>query len=284
MFTTEQYNNLPEGILARIPKLTGQMVKFEVRGKYWDKANNVWRYPHMTAVPKTDRIVDPQTNDVYTIANVHNLSSSGEPIMPMIFFDHSGHIIIRPDDNGRYSSSDILTYQYLMLCNYNESNPHRDSNAKVWFKQINDDAVALVKVEEKSQSADAIKMVASLSDDEVPLLAAQFGVGEVGDMTQVLRLKLVNYAEKEPGKAQGGYEVISNLGSFVSDIEKAIEGKIVSLDRRSNSFKWTETKMEFFTATKGASPAAATSQLARWFKTTQKGAAMYATLKKTLDA
>jgi len=284
MFTTEQYNNLPEGILARIPKLTGQMVKFEVRGKYWDKANNVWRYPHMTAVPKTDRIVDPQTNDVYTIANVHNLSSSGEPIMPMIFFDHSGHIIIRPDDNGRYSSSDILTYQYLMLCNYNESNPHRDSNAKVWFKQINDDAVALVKVEEKSQSADAIKMVASLSDDEVPLLAAQIGVGEVGDMTQVLRLKLVNYAEKEPGKAQGGYEVISNLGSFVSDIEKAIEGKIVSLDRRSNSFKWTETKMEFFTATKGASPAAATSQHARWFKTGEEEASMYATLKKTLDA
>lgn len=284
MFSTDQYNNLPEGILARIPKLTGQMVKFEVRGKYWDKANKIWRYPHMTSVPKTDRIVDPETNEVYTIANIHNLSSSGEPIMPMIFFDHSGHIIIRPDENGRYSSSDILTYQYLMLCNYNETNPHRDSNAKVWFKQINDDAIALEKIGEKSQSADAIKMVATLSDDEVPLLAAQIGVGEVGDLTQVLRLKLITYAEKEPGKAQAGYEVISNLGSFVSDIEKATEGKIISLDRRSNSFKWTETKMEFFTATKGASPSAAVSQLARWFKTTQEGAAMYATLKKTLDA
>jgi hypothetical protein len=284
MFITEQYNNLPDSILSRIPKLTGQMVKFEVRGKYWDKANKMWRYPHMTAVPKTDRIVDPENNEVYTIANVHNISSSGEPIMPMIYFDHSGHIIIRPDENGRYSSSDILTYQYLMLCNYNESNPHRDSNTKVWFKQINDDAVALEKVEGKSQSADAIKMVAKLSDDEVPLLAAQLGVGEIGDLTQVLRYKLIEYAEKNPSNAQGGYEVISNLGAFVSDIEKALENKIISLDRRSNSFKWTETKMEFYTATKGASASAANSSLARWFKTTQEGAAMYATLKKAIEA
>ena len=284
MFITEQYNNLPDSILSRIPKLTGQMVKFEVRGKYWDKANKMWRYPHMTAVPKTDRIVDPENNEVYTIANVHNISSSGEPIMPMIYFDHSGHIIIRPDENGRYSSSDILTYQYLMLCNYNESNPFRDSNTKVWFKQINDDAVALEKVEGKSQSADAIKMVAKLSDDEVPLLAAQLGVGEIGDLTQVLRYKLIEYAEKNPSNAQGGYEVISNLGAFVSDIEKALENKIISLDRRSNSFKWTETKMEFYTATKGASASAANSSLARWFKTTQEGAAMYATLKKAIEA
>lgn len=284
MFITEQYNNLPDSILARIPKLTGQMVKFEVRGKYWDKANNMWRYPHMTAIPKTDRIVDPTTNDVYTIANVHNISSSGEPIMPMIFFDHSGHIIIRPDENGRYSSSDILTYQYLMLCNYNESNPHRDSNTKVWFKQINDDVIALEKVEEKSQSADAIKMVAKLTDDEVPLLAAQVGVGEVGDLTQVLRFKLIEFAEKNPTKAQSGYEVISNLGAFITDIEKAIENKIINLDRRSNSYKWTETKMEFFTAQKGISANAANAALARWFKTTQEGAALYATLKKTIDA
>lgn len=284
MFITDQYNNLSESILARIPKLTGQIVKFEVRGKYWDKANKIWRYPMMTAIPKTDRIVDPQTNEVFTIANVHNISSNGEPVMPMIYFDHSGHIIIRPDDNGRYSSSDILTYQYLMLCNYNESNPYRDSNTKVWFKQINDDAVALEKVEEKSQSADAIKMVAKLSDDEVPLLAAQIGVGEIGDMTQVLRFKLIEYAEKNPTKAQAGYEVISNLGAFVTDIEKAIENKIISLDRRSNAYKWTETKMEFFTAAKGASVSAANASLARWFKTTQEGAALYATLKKTIDA
>ena len=284
MFITDQYNDLPAKILSRIPKLTGQMVKFEVRGKYWDKANNTWRYPHKTSIPKTDRIVDPETNEVYTIANVHNISSAGDPIMPMIFFDHSGHIIIRPDENGRYSSSDILTYQYLMLCNYNGSNPHRDSNTKVWFKQINDDAVALEKVEEKSQGADAIKMVASLTDEEVPLLAAQVGVGEVGDLTQVLRLKLIEFAEKSPAKAQAGHEVISNLGNFVTDIEKAIEGKIISLDKRSNSFKWTETKMEFYTATKGALPGAANAQLARWFKTTQEGAAMYATLKKTLEA
>jgi hypothetical protein len=284
MFITEQYNNLPESILARAPKLTGQMVKFEVKGKYWDKANNIWRYPHMTSIPKTDRIVDPETNEVYMIANVHNISSSGEPVMPMIFFDHSGHIIIRPDDSGRYSSSDILTYQYLMLCNYNESNPHRDKNTKVWFRQINDDAVALGKVEEKSQTADAIKMVAKLTDEEVPLLAAQLGVGEVGDMTQVARLKLIEYAEKNPAKAQAGFEVISNLGIFVADIEKAVEGKIISLDRRSNAFKWTETKMEFYTATKGASVASANAQLARWFKTTQEGAALYSALKKALDA
>lgn len=284
MFVTDQYNNLPENILGRIPKLTGQMVKFEVRGKYWDKANKMWRYPHYTAIPKTDRIVDPETNEVYTIANVHNISSNGEPIMPMIYFDRSGHIIVRPDENGRYSSSDILTYQFLMLCNYNESNPHRDGNTKPWFKLINDDAVALEKVEEKSQGADAIKMVAKLTDEEVPLLAAQIGVGEVGDLTQVLRFKLIEFAEKNPAKAQGGYEVISNLGEFVVEIEKAVENKIISLDRRSGAYKWTETKMEFFTAAKGASVQASNASLARWFKTTQEGAAMYATLKKALGA
>jgi hypothetical protein len=284
MFITDQYNNLPESILSRIPKLTGQMVKFEVRGKYWDKANNMWRYPHLSAIPKTDRIVDRETNDVYTIANVHNISSSGEPVMPMILFDHSGHIIIRPNENGQYSSSDILTYQYLMLCNYNESNPHRDSNTKPWFKQINDDAIALGKVEEKSQSADAVRMVAKINDDEVLLLAAQLGVGEVGDLTQVLRFKLVEYAEKNPVKAQAGHEIISNLGVYIEDIERGIDRKIIALDRRNNSYKWLETKAEFYAATKGISAGAANASLARWFKTTQEGTAAYGALKKALEA
>ena len=282
MFITEQYNDLPESILDRIPKLIGQHVKFVVRGKYWDKANKMWRFPFMTAIPKTDRVVDRETNQVFTIANIHNISTSGEPVMPMIYFDQSGHIIIRPDENGRYSSSDILTYEYLMLCNYNGSNPHRDSNSKVWFEQVNDEKVATAKVEEKAFNADAIKLVAQAQDDEVTLLAAQLGIGEVGDLTQSLRLKLVEYAEKEAQKVQDAFSVISNLGGIVADIEKALEAKIIQVDRRNNLYKWTDTKQELFQAPKGLA-SSANAALARWFKTDQQGVSAYATLKKMVE-
>ena len=282
MFVTDQYNDLPKEVLDRIPKLTGQTVKFVVGGKYYDKANKTYRFPYMTAIPKTDRIVDPKTNDVYPIANVHNVSSSGEPIMPMVYFDHSGHIIIRPDENGRYPANDLLTYQYLMLCNYNGSNPHRDKSAKIYFEQVNDDAVAQTKVDAKSFSADAVKAVAQLKDDDVLLLAAQLGVGEAGDMTQVTRLKLVEYAEKEAQKVMSAIEVISNLGEYVSAIEKALEVKSIQLDKRNNSYKWAETKQEFYAAPKGISAEAANASLARWFKTTTEGASLFAVLKNTL--
>ena len=284
MFVTEQYNDLPQNILDRIPKLTGQMVKFVVKGKYWDKANKQWRFPYMTAIPKTDRIVDPATNSVYTIANIHNISTTGDPVMPMIYFDQSGHILIRPNDNGQYSSSDILTYEYLMLCNYNGSNPNRDSNTKVWFEQVNDEKIAKGKVEEKAFSADAIKLVAQVQDDEVLLLAAQLGVGEVSDQVQALRLKLVEYGEKEPQKVQDAFAIISNLGGIVSDIEKAIEHKLITADRRNNMYRWADTKQEIFQAQKGLSASAANSSFARYLKTTQDGASAYATLKKVLQS
>jgi hypothetical protein len=284
MFVTEQYNDLPQKILDRIPKLTGQMVKFVVRGKYWDKSNKTWRFPYMTAIPKTDRIVDPETNAVYTIANIHNVSTSGEPVMPMIYFDSSGHILIRPDENGRYSSSDILTYEFLMLCNYNGTNPNRDGNTKVWFEQVNDEKVAKSKVDEKAFAAEAIKIVAQLQDEEVPLMAAQVGVGEVSDQTQALRLKLIEYAEKEPQKIQDAFGVISNLGDYVSDIEKAIEHKLITADRRNNAYKWADTKQEIYQAQRGLAANVANASFARWLKTTQEGAAAYATLKKVLQS
>lgn len=284
MFITDQYNQLPKEILDRIPKLNGQTVKFVVGGKYYDKANKTYRFPYMTAIPKTDRIVDPKTNDVYPIANVHNVSSAGEPVMPMVYFDHTGHIIIRPDENGNYSASDVLNYQYLMLCNYNGTNPHRDKSAKNYFEQVNDDAVAAVRVGEKSLTADAMKAVAQLKDDEVPLLAAQIGVGEIGDQTQVLRLKLVEHAEKEAQKVLSAIEVISNLGEYIAVIEKALEVKAIQLDRRNNTYKWAETKQEFYSAEKGLSQLGAISSLARWFKTTQEGASLFVVLKNSISA
>lgn len=285
MFKTERYNDLPKHILDRIPKLTGQTVKFAGKGKYFDKNNNQWRFPHMAAIPKTDRIVDPKDNSVYTIANVHNVSSAGEEIMPLITFDgtNAGHIIIRPDENGRYSPSDILTYEYLMLCNYNGSNKFRDSSARVYFEEVNDAVVAEEKITAKVGIADVIKMVATATDDEVKLLGVHLGIEESGDQIQVLRMKLLEFSEKDPARMRSAYSMIGNLGEYVLATQKAIERKIITRDGRNNTFKWTESKQEFYSAQKGLSLSDSMTSLANWFKTTSEGGAVYTTLTKLME-
>lgn len=285
MFVTERYNDIPKHILDRIPKLQGQTVKFVGKGKYYDKNNNTWKFPYMMAIPKTDRIVDPEDNSVYTIANVHNISSSGDEIMPLITFDQSnaGHIIIRPDSNGRYSPSDILTYEYLMLCNYNESNPFRDKSAKAYFEEVNDAKVAEDKITARLNVAEIVKTVATLTDDEVLLLSTHLGIGEEGDALQIIRMKLLDFAEKDPTNTQNTIAKIGSYGKFVLDVKKAIDLKVISRDGRNNSFKWTDGKQEFFAADKGLTLHESIIQLAKWMSDTSDGSAVYTTIKKSID-
>lgn len=282
MFVTENFNDIPEYILDRIPKLKGQVVKFRVNGGYIDNANGgVVRFPYMKTVPATD-VITGEDNEVYQIA--HITSSNGSPEMIVFENAQAGHIIIRPNEGGRYSSSDILLYEYLMLCNYNESNPHRDTSKEAIFKEINDAKIAEEKIENKTNVIDAVKLIASMSDDQVELMAAQIGASEVGDTVSAVRFKLMEAAEKDYQQIIAVYNSLDDLGQYILDVKRAFDLEVIMLDRRSFEFKWKSTKLFIHDGDRNKTISENQSALARWFRDTVEGGSVHKTLLSAISS
>lgn len=280
MFKTEEFNNLPKAILERIPKLTGQTVKYRVNGGYIDKHNGGrLKFPFMKTVPPQD-IITGDSNEIYQIAHITRNGGSPE----MIVFENSagGHIIISPDANGRYRAADIVMHEYLSLCNYNGSNPHRDSTKEAIFEEINDAKVAEGKVQSKLTSIDLIRRIATLSDDHVKLVASKFGVLEPQDSTQALRLKLIQAAEDDHDQLSAIINQVEADGEHLVNLQRAIDNNLIVLDRRTFTWKWKSTKLDIREADRQKSTSDNVHTLARWMRDTEDGSAVYKTLITTL--
>lgn len=280
MFKTDEFNNLPKNILARIPKLTGQTVKYRVNGGYIDKHNGGRiKFPFMKTVPPQD-IITGDDNDIYQIAHITRNGGSPE----MIVFENSagGHIIITPDANGRYRPQDIVLHEYLSLCNYNGSNPHRDTSKEAIFEEVNDAKVAEGKVQSKLTSIELITRVATLSDDHITLVASKFGVLEPQDSTQALRLKLINAAEADYEQLNAVINQVEADGEHLVNVQRAIDKNLIMLDRRTFTWRWKSTKLDIREADRQKTTSDNVHSLARWMRDTEDGAAVYKTLLTAL--
>jgi hypothetical protein len=280
MFQSEDFNQLPKSVLARIPKLEGQTVKFRVMGAYKDPHNGgVVRVPYIKTVPSTD-LITGDNNEVYQIA--HIARRGGAPEMILFESSSAGHIIIAPDENGRYRPSDIIMYEYLSLCNYNISNPNRDITKEGIFEEVNDAKTAEKKVESKLTSIDLMRRVAVLSDDQVRLVAAKLGASEPTDSVQSLRLKLMDAAEADHDQLVSVINQTEADGEQLIAVQKAMDMKVIHLDRRNFMWKWTATKMDIREGDRKKTEADNVISLARWLRDTQDGAQVYATIKTAI--
>jgi hypothetical protein len=279
-------NVLPDHIMARIKPLDGRVVKFKTKALQYDKISKKEKPPYMVAVPSNDRIIDPKTNEIHKIGFVTNVDTAGNAVLDTPWFDslNGGMIIIAPNPEGQYSANDILLYEYLSLCNFNESNPYRDTSQPARFEEINDDEIANKKVEKIGTSLDAGMEVIKLSDEDVAIVCSQLQVGEVQDSKGTLRLKLVNFAQAEPDKFAGAKMVLDEIGRFVIDINAALEKKVIGWDRRGNTAMKHLPSGEIFWKSdqKGLSDVENIQKIARWFKTDTEGAGVYVTIKSQL--
>ena len=232
MIKTKEFNNV-----ETIPVLKRTDIKVFQYLDIKPDPNNKGQFimPSIAFMPKVDRIYDPKKDDYVDIANIKSLGIGGAPVIEPIAFTKQtqGKLMLRGNKTG-----DREIFEYLMLSNYNKSNPNRDTSIKPLFELIEPTRVAKESRSQRSLRRDAMNVAAELSASEVREFISSMNKDETRDIS-VLRDELETMAEKDPKQ----FIALSKdkNKSIQSNVKKAIDKKIIKFDKASSSFVWVGT-------------------------------------------
>lgn len=232
MIKTKEYNNVKNP-----PQLKRNEVKvFQYLNVKEDKANpGKVVMPSIHMVPTVDRVYSKENDEYVDIASIASLGVGGKPQFNTIQFTKKdkGLLILRGDKTG-----DREIYQYLMLSNYNQSNPDRDSSIVPMFKLVEPKKDAADSRKQRTLRRDAMNVAAELSAAEVREFIASLNKDETRDIS-ILRDELEIMAEKDPKQ----FVALSKdkNKSIQANCKKAIDQKVIKFDKASSTFLWVST-------------------------------------------
>lgn len=232
MIKTKEYNNVQTP-----PQLKRNEVKvFQYLNVKNDKQNpGKVIMPSIHMIPQVDRVYDKDLDDYVDIASIASVGIGGKPTFSTIQFtkQEKGLMALRGNKTG-----DREIYQYLMLSNYNASNPDRDTSIVPLFKLVEPKKEAADNRKERTLRRDAMNVAAELSAAEVREFIASLNRDEKRDIS-ILRDELEIMAEKNPKQ----FITLSKdkNKSIQANCKAAIDKKIIKFDKASSSFIWIST-------------------------------------------
>ena len=190
----------------------------------------------MAFVPNKDRVYDPAQDDYVDIAAIKNLGPEDKPVFTDIVFEkrQGGKLVLRGDRIG-----DKEIYQFMMLSNYNISNPNRDPQAKGLYKLVDPKSESANKRKKRSTLRDAMNVAAEMSASDIREFVASMGKDQTRDIS-VLRDEIETLAESDPQQ----FIILSKNRnrSIQANIKKAIDKKIIEFSKGTSTFVWASTK------------------------------------------
>jgi hypothetical protein len=235
----KNYNNYPEGTVKKLGR--NQTVTYRILNIKPDEDNpGSFVMPFIVNVPSTDAIYDEKSEEWYDIAYITQVKAGGEAVLGDISFEKSnaGTLTLK-GSNAR----DQKIYEYLELCNYNVSNPNRDTSKMSLFKKIDSTADAENKRQMRRVHIDALNKAADMTDDEARFIAASLGFS-MKTKIQELRNKIEEYAEDNPQEFLAVFEQQTNRTEAL--VREAVDLGIVTHNHRSGKFVWTESEEEIY--------------------------------------
>lgn len=232
MIKTKEYNNVKTP-----PQLKRNEVKvFQYLNVKPDKQNpGKVVMPSIHMIPEVDRIYDKELDDYVDIASIQSLGVGGKPIFSTIQFSkqEKGLMALRGSKTG-----DREIYQYLMLSNYNASNPDRDSSVVPLYKLMEPKKEAADSRKHRTLRRDAMNVAAELSAAEVREFIAALNKDEKRDIS-ILRDELEIMAEKDPQQ----FITLSKdkNKSIQANCKSAIDKKVIRFDKATSTFLWVST-------------------------------------------
>lgn len=192
MKSNKDINNVSKETIKKLGLSEAKSVTIILAGLRYE--NGVPMAPAALAIPAEDRITDPTTGEPVSIANVRNILPNGAlDIQNVQIFANEGGM--RTYDTGNVSQREEL--EYLLLSNYNGSNPNRDTTVPIVFYVSNPEAEKKANMKEKLALGKALGIVANMKDAELKTYALARGM-EVGSDPEVIRAEIIVHAEKDP--------------------------------------------------------------------------------------
>lgn len=261
MIKTDRYNNLPKKVLSAMPKLKKREV-FELIGI--DIKNGVPVLPVAKGVPPTDMLM--VDGEIFEIANIARIGSGKEPELDSPFFrmDQVGRITCNPQ-----VPSDHLLFEYLCLSNYNKSNQFRDTTKTPFFRLINEKEDAQEQLLSEFDEGLAVSRVHSMTMPQMEAYAALVGIPTEKDV-DVLRLRVLRAAKKNPAEFHKADAMVNELGEHVTLIRQAIDAKVIEFTK-TGSWEWSATGTSFFKGNSGWTKAENIKALAEFLRSDKDG-------------
>lgn len=200
--------------------------------------------PAALQIPSTDIVFDKGTGEFVPIAAIERTDLDGNPIFINIVFtaSNAGYLFL----NGNNAVHQKI-YQYIEICNYNESNPDRNPEFEAFFSCIDAQKEAKSERGIRKLIVKAVNMALDMDDMKAKEVALALGID--GETTEEIRNALEDYAGDNPEEFMQVAERASL--EFESLIKEAIKRGIINNNLNSQTFEWAETKKEILKYKKG---------------------------------
>lgn len=233
MRKTELFNNVSKELLESTKLKPGETVVYRlhdlpdhpfIEGK---KA-----IPAVRQVPVTDQIYDPTTESYIDIGAVRSVSPDGEHTFHDLSFTIGSAGELRLV-GGRGVDQEI--HSYLYLCNYNVSNPNRDTTKDAIFEFVDEGAKSEVERKSRNIKREALNAAADLTADDVRNYTAALGRDDSAKL-EVLRNYLEDMADKSPADF---LDLIGNKQALMkATINRALNKGIILFNEEQSRFSW----------------------------------------------
>lgn len=193
--------------------------------------------PAALQIPSTDIIYDKGKEDFVPIAAIERTDLEGNPVFINIVFsaNNAGYLFL---DGSNAVHQKI--YQYIEICNYNESNPDRNQGYETFFSRI--DAQKEAKVERNMRKLIVTAVNTAVQMDDIKAKEVAMALGIDGESIDEIRNALEDYAGDNPEEF---LEVADRASLEIETlIKEAIKKGIINNNLNSQTFEWAETKKE----------------------------------------
>ena len=236
----------------------------------------IWK--QVSFIKGQDRIRDPHSGKVVDIGVVKQVDEKGKATFDEWVFsprDSNGFITL-VGGNLRHE----MWYEFMLIKNENQSNPHRDKNIKVKFKLI--DAAKESKEQNRKDDllTDMLVLVKSFSKSERQEVAAAYGWDRHSE-DEVITQRLREIAKKDP---EGFSKIVGNKYdlSVRAIINDALAENVVTYAPLENKYTFTKTEEVICTLTRSES-VEPKDQFLEWLKTHNSGKAVIKNIKTQLS-
>lgn len=201
--------------------------------------------PSALQIRPVDTVLDKETGEFVNIAAIERTDIDGNPTFINIVFNatNMGYLFL----NGNNPVHQKI-YQYLELCNYNESNPDRNtSDYEALFYRIDAQKEAKTERNLRKLIVKAVNLALDLDDKKAREVALALGID--AESNDELRNELEDYAGDYPEEF---LEVVERASlANETALKDAVKKNIIKNDVNASCFKWVETGKVIFSYTKG---------------------------------
>jgi hypothetical protein len=236
---TVQYNIIPQDspLLTNIPKIPkGKLVQFRAYGCI-DPARPGKFFGRTVRVPPTDIITDNEGN-TYDIAMIKSVGAGGvQELDNEVFFDTIQACLISLRSS---SAREMRQYQYFMLCNYNGSNPNRDTSKPILFEIVDDAKDHTSKRTRFKKIAAAMAAIENFSEKEVLDFIRSNRLPDTGSHHSRVAY-LEEFAQKDPDKFMTA--PLIDHTSLYATIEQATKAKVITYNNVTREYQTYDKKV-----------------------------------------